>query len=109
MNSLSILLQAAPEGGGGLMSGGMGSIVMIILLFVIMYFFMIRPQQKQRKEVEKQRAAMRVGDKVVTAGGVHGKLKEINDTTLLVEISDGVKIKIDKTSVFAVLDGNQKN
>jgi preprotein translocase subunit YajC len=104
MNLSSIFL-AAPSSTGG----GYSGLIMIVLLFVIMYFFMIRPQQKQRKEIEKQRAAMKVGDKVVTAGGVHGKLKEINDTTYLIEISEGVKIKIDKTSVFAVPDGNQKN
>lgn len=102
---LSILLQAAPAAPGG----GYSSIIMIVLLFVIMYFFMIRPQQKQRKEVEKQRAALKVGDKVVTAGGIYAKLKEINDTTYVIEIADGVKVKIDKTSVFAVSDGNQTN
>ena len=105
MNLLHVLLQAPAAGGMGSYSG----IIMIVLLFVIMYFFMIRPQQKQRKEIEKQRAAMKVGDKVVTAGGVHGKLKEITDTTFLVEIADGVKIRIDKASVFAAPDGNQKN
>ena len=110
MNSLSILLQANPEGGGGFLGGGGANmLLMFALMFVIMYFFMIRPQQKQRKEIEKQRAAMKVGDKVVTSGGVHGKLKEIADTTYLVEISEGVKIRIDKTSVFAIPDGNQKN
>lgn len=102
--NLSILLQAAP-GMGSSYSG----IIMIVALFAIMYFFMIRPQQKQRKEVEKQRAALKTGDKVVTAGGVYAKLKEINDTTYVIEIAEGVKVKIDKTSVFAVPDGNQKN
>ncbi|MDR0412701.1 MAG: preprotein translocase subunit YajC [Dysgonamonadaceae bacterium] len=105
MNLLNILLQAGSPSGGS----GYTGIIMIVLLFVIMYFFMIRPQQKQRKEVEKQRAALAPGHKVVTAGGVHGKLKEINDTTYVVEIAEGVKIKIDKTSVFAVPDGNQTN
>jgi len=99
--NLSILLQGAAGG------GGMSGLIMIGALFVIMYFFMIRPQQKQRKEIEKQRAALRTGDKVVTAGGVHGKLKEINDTNYVIEIAEGVKIKIDKASVFAVSDDNQ--
>ncbi|MDL2223841.1 preprotein translocase subunit YajC [Bacteroidales bacterium OttesenSCG-928-M06] len=99
---LSIFLQAPAAGGSSMMS-----ILMIVALFAIMYFFMIRPQQKQRKEVEKQRAALKTGDKVVTAGGMYGKIKEINDTTFVIEIADGVKVKIDKTSVFAVADGNQ--
>lgn len=102
---LSILLQAEAVGGGSPYSG----IIMIVLLFVIMYFFMIRPQQKQKKEVEKQRAALGVGDKVITAGGIHGKIKEMNDTTFLIEIADGIKIKVDKTSVFAAPNGNQTN
>ena len=99
--NLSILLQAAPAG------GGMSGIIMIVLLFVIMYFFMIRPQQKQRKKIEEQRAALQVGDKIITAGGIHGKLKEINDTNYVIEIAEGVKIKVDKTSVFAVADDTQ--
>ena len=96
MNFLTILLQA--QGVGGSPYSGL---IMIAALFVIMYFFMIRPQQKQRKEVEKQRAALTVGDKVLTAGGIYGKIKEANDTTFVIEIAEGVKIKIDKTSVFA--------
>jgi preprotein translocase subunit YajC len=106
MNLLSILLQAAPGATGG---AGWNGMIMIVLLFVIMYFFMIRPQQKQRKEVEKQRASLKTGDKIITAGGVHGKLKEINDTNYVIEIAEGVKIKIDKTSVFAAREETQSN
>jgi len=95
---LSILLEGAS---GGFFSGGTGSILMIVALFAIMWLFLIRPQQKRQKEIEKQRAAMKIGDKVVTSGGIHGKLKEINDSDYVVEIADGVKIKVDKASVFA--------
>ena len=98
---LSILLQATPDAPGGLFGGGASGIIMIVALFVIMWFFMIRPQQKRQKEIEKQRAALKTGDRVVTSGGIHGKLKEINDHDYVVEIADGVKIKIDKASVFA--------
>jgi preprotein translocase subunit YajC len=105
MELLSILLQASGAGG----NNGMISLGMIVLLFVIMYFFMIRPQQKKQKEVQKMRESLKVGDKVVTAGGVFGKLKEIDNTTFTVEIADGVKIKIDKASVFAVNNEAQTN
>jgi preprotein translocase subunit YajC len=98
---LSILLQAAPESSGGFLGGGGSGLLMIVALFAIMYFFMIRPQQKRQKEVEKQRASLRTGDKVITSGGVHGKLKEINDKDYVIEIAEGVKVKIDKASVFA--------
>lgn len=114
MNLLSILLDVAPvvatqaateapaEGGlGGLFGGGGAStIIFLLALFAIMYFFMIRPQQKKQKAVEEARKAIKTGDKVVTAGGVHGKVKEVGETYFLIEISDGVKIKIEKTSVF---------
>lgn len=96
---LSILLQTqAPS---GFLGGGGSGLLMIVLLFVIMWFLMIRPQQKRQKEIEKQRAALKTGDKVVTSGGLHGKLKEINDHDYVVEIAEGVKVKIDKASVFA--------
>ena len=77
-----------------------GSIIMMIAIIAIFYFFMIRPQQKRQKEIQRTREAMQVGDRVVTAGGIHGRIKEVKDTWFLVEISDGVRIKIDKSSVF---------
>ena len=99
MELLSILLQASsPSGNGG---SGMMSILMIVALFVIMYFFMIRPQQKKQKEIQKMRENLKTGDKVVTAGGILGKIKEIDGTIFVVEIAEGVKVKIDKASVFA--------
>ena len=81
--------------------GGSPMLIMMVLLVAVMYFFMIRPQQKKQKELQKAREAMKAGDKVVTAGGIHGRIKEVGDTWLLVEISDGVKVKFEKTSVFA--------
>ncbi|HBG81064.1 MAG TPA: preprotein translocase subunit YajC, partial [Porphyromonadaceae bacterium] len=57
--------------------------------------------QKKQKDVQKAREAMKVGDKVVTAGGIHGRIKEIGETWFLVEVADGVKLKFEKTSVFA--------
>ncbi len=91
----SILLQAAAGGGGG-----MSGILMIVAMIVIFYFFMIRPQQKKQKEIRKAREAMKSGDKVVTAGGIHGKLKEISDTTVMIEVAPGIQIKVDKSSVY---------
>ena len=97
MSLLTILLQAA--GGSQQWSG----ILMMVVIVAIFYFFMIRPQQKKQKEIQK------AGDKVITAGGIYGKIKEIGDTYMLIEISDGVRIRVDKTSVFAsVEDAQQK-
>ena len=71
-------------------------------------FFMIRPQQKKQKEIQKAREALKAGDKVITAGGIYGKIKEIGDTYMLIEISDGVRIRVDKTSVFASAEDAQQ-
>lgn len=94
MNSLNaILLQQA---GGGSWSG----MVMIIAMIVIFYFFMIRPQQKKQKEIKKQREALAKGDKVVTAGGIHGRIKEVEADCFEIEVAPGVVIRIDKSSVY---------
>ena len=98
MNLLSVLLVAAPGAGGASQYSG---ILMMVLIFVVFYFFMIRPQQKRQKEIKKQREAMKQGDSVVTSGGIYGKVKDIKDTTITVEIADKVLIKVDKNSVFA--------
>lgn len=90
----SILLQSAAGG------GGFSGILMIVAMIAIFYFFMIRPQQKKQKEIKKAREAMKNGDRVVTAGGIHGKIKEITDTTIMIEVAPNVQIKVDKGSVY---------
>lgn len=95
MSLLTILLQAAA--GQSQWSG----ILMMVVIVAIFYFFMIRPQQKKQKEIQKSREALTVGDKVITAGGLYGKIKEIGDIYMLIEISDGVRVRVDKTSIFA--------
>ena len=93
-----ILLDAAASGAGG--AAGWESWIMIIILIAIFYFFMIRPQSKKQKEIKKFRYGLSVNDKVITAGGIYGKIKDIKEKTILLEISDNVKIKIDKNSVY---------
>ena len=90
---MNILLQAG---------GPMGSsLIFMVVIIAIFYFFMIRPQQKKQKELQKSREAMSTGDRVVTAGGIHGRIKEVGDTWFLVEVADGVRLKFEKTSVYA--------
>lgn len=81
----------------------MSMIFMMIAIFAIMYFFMIRPQNKKQKEIQNFRNSITPGQDIVTAGGIYGKVKEVNDAdnTLMVEIASGVKIKISKNSVYA--------
>jgi preprotein translocase subunit YajC len=69
---------------------------------------MIRPQQKKQKELQAQRDAIKKGDKVVTAGGIYGIIKEVNDTTFLVEVAKDVTIKIDKGSVYVAAEDAQQ-
>lgn len=96
MNQLNsvFLLQDQAQG------GGLSGIIMIVLMIVIFYFFMIRPQSKKQKEIKKAREAMTVGDKVVTAGGIHGKIRELNEDTIILEVAPNVTIKVDKGSVY---------
>ncbi len=78
-------------------------LIMIVAIFAIMYFFMIRPQQKKQKEIQKFRNSLEPGMEVVTYGGLHGTIKEIDDAKNLVvlEISRDVKVKVEKTHIFA--------
>jgi len=96
MNTLFFFLQAnaaAPKGSAGM------TWVMLILILVVMYFFMIRPQKKQQKEMQNFRDSLQKGSKVVTVGGIYGKVVEVGEKTLIIEIDNNVKIKIDKNSV----------
>ena len=78
-------------------------LLMIVAIFAIMYIFMIRPQQKRQKEIQNFRNSITVGQAVVTAGGIYGVVKQIdeNDNTLMIEVANGVRIKVDRNSVYA--------
>jgi len=95
MNLLSVLLAAPAQA-----SGSSYFWIMMIVMFAIIYFFMIRPQNKKQKEIQKFRASLQVGDEVVTAGGIHGTIKEIDGSTVVVEIANNVKIKVEKSSIY---------
>ena len=102
-----LLLQAQAGGTTSLMSS---PIIMLVLMFVIMWFFMIRPQRKQQKAIEAFRNSLAAGQQVVTSGGIYGTVKDIineNGRSIVVlEIATGVKIKIDKSSIFADMSAN---
>ena len=95
MTFFSVLLQAAPAG----KSGGWEMMVMMGLLFVVFYFFMIRPQQKKTKDAKKFRETLQKGTKVVTIGGLHGKVMDVSDKTVLIEAADGVKLRFEKSAI----------
>lgn len=75
------------------------SLIFLVLIIVVFYFFMIRPQMKKQKDLKKMREGLKNGDKVVTTGGIYGKIIEVRETTFIVEIDSNVKVKVDKSSV----------
>ncbi|WP_289053898.1 preprotein translocase subunit YajC [Carboxylicivirga marina] len=97
MNLLNVFLSMPPqaaEGGNPLMS-----FAPFVLIIIVFYFFMIRPQMKRQKELRKYREALKKGDKVITTGGIYGKVSEIKEQHVVVEIADGVKVKMDKSAI----------
>lgn len=90
-----ILFQAAQ----GQQPNPYSSLIFFAAIILIFYFFMIRPQMKKQKDLRKYREALKKGDKVITAGGIYGKIAEVKDTTVLVEIAPEIRIKVDKSSI----------
>ncbi len=89
--------------------GGLSFILMLVAMFAIMYFFMIRPQQKKQKELQNFRKAIEKGQEIVTAGGIYGTVREIDDVNniLIVEVANGVRLRIDRNSVFATAQATE--
>ena len=87
------LLQAAPAAQQG---GGMSMWIMLALIFVVIWVFMIRPQKKQQKELENFRNGLKKGDKVVTIGGIYGTVCEVKEGSILMEVDNNVKIRVNK-------------
>ena len=83
---------------------------MMVVIFAIMWLFMIRPQQKKQKELQNFRNQITVGTEIITAGGIYGKVTSIDETNniLIVEVSKGVTIRVDRNSVFKSAQDNQK-
>ena len=97
MNLMNVLLMAPPAAGSN--PNPVMQFLPLILIGIVFYFFMIRPQTKKMKEQKNFIEAIKKGDKVVTIGGIHGKIADINEDTYLLEIENGVKMKIDKVAV----------
>ena len=76
------------------------SMLPLLLIIVVFYFFMIRPQMKRQKEIRKFRESLAKGDKVVTTGGIYGKIVEVKETTIILEIAKDVNITVDKNGII---------
>ena len=99
MNILFIILQQQTDGTTSLIS----SLLPFILIILVFYFLILRPQQRKQKEREKLLSGVQKGDKVITTGGIHGTVEGIEDNTILVKISDNVKVKMEKGAISTII------
>ena len=96
MKLLSVFLQAPAAAGGNMLM----QLLPFALIIVVFYFFMIRPQMKRQKELKNFRESLQKGQKIVTTGGIYGKITDIQETTVSIEIAENVRVKIDKAAVI---------
>lgn len=101
MNLLHVLLMTPPAGQGAGGGGMASSLIFLVLIFVVFYFFFIRPQVKRQKDQKKFREGLSKGQKIITIGGIHGRIVEMQETTCTIEVEGGVKLKIEKSAVAA--------
>ncbi len=93
----------APGGDGAAQGGGFSSLIMMVIIFAIFYFILIRPQQKKMKEHKKMVEDLKKGDRIITSGGLYATVENATPDTLTVKIAEGVKVKITRGSVGAVV------
>ena len=106
---MNLLIAMAPQGGNGAGGGSMVStFVMFGAIFLIFYFMIIRPQQKRAKEREKLLSSIEKGDKVITSGGVHGTVAGVEEKTILLQVTENVKLKIERSAISTILNRDSK-
>jgi preprotein translocase subunit YajC len=98
-NFAFLYLMAQPAGGAG-QTNPLLTFLPLILVFVVFYFFMIRPQMKKQKEMNNYRSALKRGDKIITTGGIYGKVFEVKDNYVTIEVGGDVKLKVDKNALL---------
>ena len=100
-----MIMQAAPSGGAG---AAIPQFAPLIFIFVIFYFLMIRPQQRRVKEHQSAIAAIKKGDDVITGGGIRGRVTKVSDDEAEIEIAQGVKVRVIKSTITQVLSAKTK-
>lgn len=100
---MSIAYAMGQAGGAPGGSGGFASFIPLILMFVIFYFLLIRPQQKKTKEHRQMIENLKTGDRIITAGGMHGRITGVSEGFLTVEIAEKVRVRVNRSSVSAML------
>ncbi len=104
LNLLNVVLMGQPQEG----QSPLMQFLPLVLIVVVFYFFMIRPQMKRQKDLKKFREELKKGDKIVTTGGIYGKIIELNETTLIMEVEGQSRLKIDKVAVIKDMSDVQK-
>lgn len=102
---MNIILMTQPQNGED--ANPLMSFLPLLLIVVVFYFFMIRPQMKRQKETRKFRESLAKGDKVVTTGGIYGKIIEVKETVIILEIAKDIQIKVDKNGIVKDLSDVQ--
>ena len=97
INNLLFIVLMAPQGGN---DNPLVSLLPLVLVIVVFYFFMIRPQMKKQKELRQFRDSVKNGDKVMTVGGIHGKVAEVKDTTVILEVENKMRLKVEKSAII---------
>lgn len=86
------------------MSQNLQALVPMIIIFALMYFMLIRPAQKQRKKTQSMQSSLARGNKVVTIGGLHGEIDAIDDSTVLIKVEDGSKLRFERSAIGKVVE-----
>lgn len=106
MFNINLAYAMGQGGAGGEGAGGFGAFVPLILMFVIFYFLLIRPQQKKSKDHRQMISNLKKGDRIITSGGLHGRITGVSDTTLTVEIADKVRVKVARGNVGQLIQSS---
>lgn len=102
LSHIILAQEAAPPAGGGF-----GIFPFLILMLVMMYFLTIRPQRKKQKELQEQINALKTGDNIITVGGIHGRVTNIKERTVILKVAENVKLELEKSSVATVVKKDQ--
>jgi preprotein translocase subunit YajC len=98
MNLVQFLLMAPqPQNGEG---GGLMTFLPLILIIVVFYFFMIRPQVRKQKDMRNFRDSLKKGDKIITTGGIYGKINNISENIITIDVGNNIILKVDKTAIL---------
>jgi len=100
INFAFLYLMGQPAGSSGGQSNPLVTFLPLILVFVVFYFFMIRPQMKKQKDLNAYRSSLKKGDKVVTTGGIYGRVHEVKDNYIMLDAGGDIKLKVDKSALL---------